>query len=241
MALICQQQDVDNCDLSQRSKMGHKERENLRCKTSSVMHFPSISLCCLSQSNLETSHSRKLQSRFPRFLVPDVHTVRNKKPFQAWSFSVDWMFLTTAKIFNKSWSSKDNRRQMKRRHVRNLEHFQKRKIQAIEFRTWIGTWSVSYIKKENTKELSSALGECSQKEFIATAFGSWSVFTKGKPKQLSLEWEERHTMSSWELSVAGAYSSMILIPLLAHQQQPKKKKKTRADLAANDDEEDDQE
>jgi hypothetical protein len=68
-----------------------------------------------------------------------------------------------------------------------LEHFQKKKIQAIEFRTWIGTWSVSYIKKENTKELSSELGECSQTEFIEAAFRSWSVFTKGKSKQLSLE------------------------------------------------------
>lgn len=86
MALICQQQDVDNCDLSQRSKMGHKERENLRCKTSSVMHFPSISLCCLSQSNLETSHSRKLQSRFPRFIVPNVHTVWNKNHFKPGPF-----------------------------------------------------------------------------------------------------------------------------------------------------------
>jgi len=162
MALICQQQDVDNCDLSQRSKMGHKERENLRCKTSSVMHFPSISLCCLSQSNLETSHSRKLQSRFPRFIVPNVHTAWNKNHFKPGPFRSTDCSLRPLRSSTKAEAPKITEDR------RSGDTF--------------GTWSFS--KQENPSNwvpnLDWNLARFLHKErkYKGTEFGTWRTFTK---------------------------------------------------------------
>jgi hypothetical protein len=107
-----------------------------------------------------------------------------------------------------------------------LEHFQKKKIQAIEFRTWIGTWSVSYIKKENTKELSSELGECSPKRIHSDGVRKLEQFYKRKIQ--ATEFRVRREAYNEQLRALGCWRVFVHDPYAfacSSTTAPKKQKK----------------